>query len=103
APIPWRSPTRRRAACTDGATPLPLRATAGRGIVSARRNKPGRGPEAPRGRGTRMRNPAHIVALALALGLAGPAAAEPLKIRIGWATMPGHLIPVLYSKCEILK
>ena len=30
-------------------------------------------------------------------------AQEPLKIRIGWAQMPGHMIPVLYSKPEILK
>ena len=33
----------------------------------------------------------------------GPALAEPVKIRIGWSTMPGHMIPVLYSKPEILK
>lgn len=31
------------------------------------------------------------------------ASAEPVKIRIGWSTMPGHLIPVLYSKPDILK
>jgi len=30
-------------------------------------------------------------------------AQEPLKIRIGWAQMPGHMIPVLYLKPEILK
>ena len=42
-------------------------------------------------------------ALAVALAATQPASAEPLKIRIGWATMPGHLIPVLYSKREILK
>lgn len=41
--------------------------------------------------------------LALGLGLAAPVAAEPVKIRIGWATMPGHLIPVLYSNPSILK
>lgn len=29
--------------------------------------------------------------------------ADPVKIRIGWSTMPGHLIPVLYSKPDILK
>ncbi|MBI3513694.1 MAG: ABC transporter substrate-binding protein [Proteobacteria bacterium] len=48
---------------------------------------------------------AHIIALAIGIGLVGPAAAAdpPLKIRIGWATMPGHLIPVLYSKREILR
>src|ERR1700719_2356585 len=39
-----------------------------------------------------------------AMALLGPAAAdEPLNIRIGWSTMPGHMIPVLYSKPEILK
>lgn len=48
-------------------------------------------------------------ALATAIIMAGipggaPAAhADPVKIRIGWSTMPGHLIPVLYSKPEILK
>lgn len=31
------------------------------------------------------------------------AAADPVNIRIGWSTMPGHLIPVLYSKPDILK
>ena len=31
------------------------------------------------------------------------AQAEPLKIRIGWSTMPGHMIPVLYAKPDILK
>jgi sulfonate transport system substrate-binding protein len=31
------------------------------------------------------------------------AADVPVKIRIGWSTMPGHLIPVLYSKPEILR
>src|ERR1043166_9530047 len=44
-----------------------------------------------------------VLALAAVLVAASPASAEPLKIRIGWATMPGHLIPVLYSKREILK
>ncbi len=43
---------------------------------------------------------ASILALA---GLAATAKADPLKIHIGWSTMPGHLIPVLYSKPEILK
>jgi NitT/TauT family transport system substrate-binding protein len=41
--------------------------------------------------------------LAALLISGGAAAAEPLKIRIGWSTMPGHMIPVLYSKPEILK
>jgi len=44
-----------------------------------------------------------VLALAAVLVAASPVGAEPLKIRIGWATMPGHLIPVLYSKREILK
>jgi len=35
--------------------------------------------------------------------LATGARADPLKIRIGWSTMPGHMIPVLYSKPAILK
>lgn len=30
-------------------------------------------------------------------------AADPVKIRIGWSTMPGHMIPVLYSNPSILK
>lgn len=39
-----------------------------------------------------------------ALGiLGGQAVAEPLKVRIGWANMPGHMIPVLFSKPELLK
>lgn len=34
---------------------------------------------------------------------AATARAEPLTIRVGWSTMPGHMIPVLFSKPEILK
>lgn len=30
-------------------------------------------------------------------------AATPLDIRIGWATMPGHMIPVLFQKREVLR
>ena len=30
-------------------------------------------------------------------------AAEPLKIRIAWSTMPTHLIPALYVKKDVLK
>jgi NitT/TauT family transport system substrate-binding protein len=42
--------------------------------------------------------------LIAATAIASPVSAqEPLKIRIGWSTMPGHMIPVLYSKPEILK
>lgn len=49
-----------------------------------------------------------LARLSAAVGLAAaafasPALAEPVKIRIGWSTMPGHMIPVLYSKPEILK
>ena len=42
---------------------------------------------------------------ALSFAVAAPAIAnaEPVNIRIGWSTMPGHLIPVLYSKPEILE
>jgi sulfonate transport system substrate-binding protein len=31
------------------------------------------------------------------------ASADPLQIRIGWAQMPGHMIPVLFSHKEALK
>ncbi len=43
--------------------------------------------------------------LTFALLLAGlaPALAEPLTIRIAWTTMPGHMIPVLFSRPEVLK
>ena len=43
------------------------------------------------------------VAATAVIAFAGAASAEPVKIRIGWSTMPGHLIPILYSKPEILK
>lgn len=46
---------------------------------------------------------AAMAALIIAPGGLTPAKAEPVKIRIGWSTMPGHLIPVLYSKPDILK
>ncbi|MCJ8141836.1 ABC transporter substrate-binding protein [Ancylobacter sp. A5.8] len=46
---------------------------------------------------------AAMAALIIAPGGLTPAKADPVKIRIGWSTMPGHLIPVLYSKPEILK
>lgn len=29
--------------------------------------------------------------------------ADPLTIRVGWSTMPGHMIPVLFSKPELLR
>jgi sulfonate transport system substrate-binding protein len=44
-----------------------------------------------------------IVAIVVSLALPAQAAEGPLRIRIGWATMPGHLIPVLYGKREILR
>ncbi len=40
---------------------------------------------------------ARIGLIATGLFAAGTALAEPVKIRIGWSTMPGHMIPVLYS------
>jgi len=44
------------------------------------------------------------LALLAALPLcAGAAAADPLTIRVGWSTMPGHLIPVLFAKPAILE
>jgi NitT/TauT family transport system substrate-binding protein len=48
-----------------------------------------------------MRLACAVIAVAVIAGSA--MAEEPLKIRIGWSTMPGHMIPVLYSKPEILK
>ena len=46
---------------------------------------------------------AALAALIITPGGISAARADPVKIRIGWSTMPGHLIPVLYSKPEILK
>lgn len=44
------------------------------------------------------------MALALATVLAaGAAAAEPLKIRVGWAVVPGQLTSILFMKKDILK
>lgn len=39
----------------------------------------------------------------LVVVVSGPALADPQAIRIGWTSMPGHMIPVLFSKPEILK
>jgi NitT/TauT family transport system substrate-binding protein len=39
----------------------------------------------------------------LAALAASPVRAEPLKIRIGWAVIPGQLTAVLFSKKDILK
>jgi sulfonate transport system substrate-binding protein len=44
-----------------------------------------------------------LASTVLAAGTSPARAADPVKIRIGWSTMPGHLIPVLYSKPEVLK
>lgn len=46
---------------------------------------------------------ARIGIVAAGILAAGSALAEPVKIRIGWSTMPGHMIPVLYSNPSILK
>ncbi|TCT05995.1 ABC transporter substrate-binding protein [Aquabacter spiritensis] len=46
---------------------------------------------------------ARLGLIATATLTATAALADPVKIRIGWATMPGHMIPVLYSNPSILK
>jgi NitT/TauT family transport system substrate-binding protein len=46
---------------------------------------------------------AALAALTFTTAAPDVAKADPVKIRIGWSTMPGHMIPVLYSKPEILK
>jgi ABC-type nitrate/sulfonate/bicarbonate transport system substrate-binding protein len=43
------------------------------------------------------------IALATALVLAGNAAAEPLKIRVGWAVVPSQLTSIIFMKKDILK
>ena len=50
-----------------------------------------------------MRQLARIALLLAAPLFAAPASADPLTIRVGWSTMPGHMIPVLFSKPEVLK
>ena len=35
--------------------------------------------------------------------IASAARAEPLAIRVGWSTMPGHMIPVLFTRPDILR
>ncbi len=37
------------------------------------------------------------------MALASLAHADPLNIRVGWSTMPGHMIPVLFNNPAILK
>lgn len=45
-----------------------------------------------------------VLGFVVAALAAPPAArAEPLKIRIGWSTMPGHMIPVLFQNPNILR
>jgi len=44
-----------------------------------------------------------LAAMIIGVSGLGSAAAEPVKMRIGWANMPSHMIPVLFSKPEILK
>jgi NitT/TauT family transport system substrate-binding protein len=39
----------------------------------------------------------------LAAGLATPAAADPVKIRMGYAQLPGHLAPILFENKSVLK
>ncbi len=41
-----------------------------------------------------------LAALLLTLGTAQ---ADPLNIKVGWSTMPGHMIPVLFLNPKILK
>jgi NitT/TauT family transport system substrate-binding protein len=43
-----------------------------------------------------------LLALAVAL-TSGPSAAEPLKVRVGWAVVPGQLTAILFLKPDILK
>ena len=40
---------------------------------------------------------------AIALTGARAASADPLKIHVGWSTMPGHMIPVLFLNPKILR
>lgn len=44
-----------------------------------------------------------LIAVAAVFGWSSAADAQPVNIRIGWSTMPGHLIPVLYSRPDILR
>lgn len=38
-----------------------------------------------------------LVGLVVLAACLAPAAADPLKIKVGWSTMPGHMIPVLFT------
>ena len=44
-----------------------------------------------------------VLVVIAALLAALPASADPLNIRVGWSTMPGHMIPVLFGNPDILK
>jgi sulfonate transport system substrate-binding protein len=44
-----------------------------------------------------------LVGLFVLASMAGGAAADPLKIRVGWSTMPGHMIPVLFANNKGLR
>lgn len=44
-----------------------------------------------------------LVVLAGIVGSASEAVADPLKIRVGWSTMPGHMIPVLFANNKGLR
>ena len=44
-----------------------------------------------------------VVAVVIATGMAGASHADPLNIRVGWSTMPGHMIPVLFLNPKILR
>jgi NitT/TauT family transport system substrate-binding protein len=46
---------------------------------------------------------AAVAILALLLSVAPAGADEPLKLRIGWAVVPGQLTAVIFAKPEILK
>ena len=43
------------------------------------------------------------LALAVAVALASPARAEPLKLRVGWAVVPSQLTSIIFMKKDILK
>jgi NitT/TauT family transport system substrate-binding protein len=44
-----------------------------------------------------------LICAALALLLAAPASAEPLKIRVAWITVPTSLAPLLFAKPELAR
>src|SRR5690349_9926594 len=44
-----------------------------------------------------------VVAAAVALASIHTAAAEPVKIRVGWIVAPASLVPLLFQKPELAK